>query len=275
MSQPKVPPGLEHFYRLNPSIWCHQPTSREPSKGPDLVLLYGWMDAQPRHLGKYAASYEKLYPNASILIITTKSYDAVVASDSANIKRVSPVLEILYALPPDSKLLLHFFSNGGGFTGMFVARAYKKKMGKALPATAIVLDSMPGRVRMHAQARAFLVALPKNVIVRAIATLILYIGFPLFKLRYFLTGQLDAVEQMRLTMNDKSFFDLDTPRMYVYSEADDMVEASDVEEHADEATKLGYTVAREKFLTSGHAAHMIQDPKRYWGAVQKLWALVS
>lgn len=158
---------------------------------------------------------------------------------------------------------------------MLLAKSYKKKMGKSLPATAIILDSMPGRVRLQAQVRAFMVALPKNVVLRAIATLILYITFPLYKLRYWLTGQLDDVEQIRLELNDKSLFDLDTPRMYVYSHADDMVEETDVEEHANEAEKLGFTVAREKFLTSGHAAHMIEDPKRYWGAVQNLWAMVS
>jgi Eukaryotic protein of unknown function (DUF829) len=275
MSQNKVPPGLEHFSRLNQSIWYHQPTSKTPSSDPDVVLLFGWMDAQPRHIAKYAASYEKLYPSASILAITTSSYDAALALNSANVQRVSPALEVLYALPPNAKLLLHFFSNGGGFTGVLLAKSYKKKMGKSLPATAIILDSMPGRVRLQAQVRAFMVALPKNVALRAIATLILYITFPLYKLRYWLTGQLDDVEQIRLELNDKSLFDLDTPRMYVYSHADDMVEETDVEEHANEAEKLGFTVAREKFLTSGHAAHMIEDPKRYWGAVQNLWAMVS
>jgi hypothetical protein len=80
---------------------------------------------------------------------------------------------------------------------------------------------------------------------------------------------------MRQVINDKNLFDLDAPRMYIYSLADDMVEPKDIEEHADEAAKLGYTVAGEKFLTSGHAAHMIQDPKRYWSVVQKLWGMVQ
>jgi hypothetical protein len=113
------------------------------------------------------------------------------------------------------------------------------------------------------------------MLLRSIATFILYITYPFFRLRYLLTGTVDAVEEIRRVTNDKSLFDLDAPRMYIYSMADDMVEPKDIEEHADEATKLGYTVAREKFLTSGHAAHMIQDPKRYWGAVQKLWGMVS
>jgi Eukaryotic protein of unknown function (DUF829) len=274
MSQSKAPPGLEHFSRLNNSIWYHQPTSPTPSNNPDFVLLVGWMDAQPRHIAKYAAGYEKLYPSASILAITTSSYDAALSSNAANIKRVSPALDILYSLPPNAKILLHFFSNGGGFTTVSIARCYKKKTGKSLPVTATVLDSVPGHVRLQAQVRAFMVALPKNVILRAIATLILYTAYPFFKLRYLLMGTVNVVEDMRLAINDKGLFDLDAPRVYIYSEADDMVESRDVEEHADEAKKLGYTVSREKFLTSGHAAHMIQDPIRYWGIVQKLWSMV-
>lgn len=233
------------------------------------------MDAQPKHIAKYAAGYEKLFPSASILAITTSSYDAAIATNAANTKRISPALDILCKLPPNTKLLLHFFSNGGGFTGMLLARCYKKKMGKPLPATATVLDSMPGRVRLQAQVRAFMVALPKNMIIRAIATLILWISYPLFRLRYLLTGRVDVVEEVRLAINDKSLFERDAPRVYIYSMADDMVESRDVEEHADAAEKLGCTVSREKFLTSGHAAHMIQDPERYWGIVQKLWSTVS
>ncbi|KAN0114742.1 Eukaryotic protein of unknown function (DUF829) domain containing protein [Hyaloscypha variabilis] len=275
MSQSKVPLGLEHFSRLNNSIWYHQPTSRTPSRDPDLVLVLGWMDAQPKHIAKYAAGYEKLYPSASILGITTSAYDAAIATNSANTKRISPALDILYALPPNAKLLIHLFSNGGGFTGMLLARCYRKKTGKALPVTATVCDSMPGRTRMIAQTRAFMVALPKSAILRAIVTFVMYITYPLYRLWHILTGTLDAVEVIRLALNDKSLFDLDAPRLYVYSEADDMVDPKDVEEHADAAAKLGVTVFREKYLTSGHAAHMIQDPEKYWSIVQKLWSGVS
>jgi hypothetical protein len=275
MSHSQIPPGLEHFSRLNASIWYHQSTARTPSKDPDFVLLLGWLDAKPRHIAKYASGYKKLYPSASILAITTSTYDAVLSSNAANIKRISPALDILYTLPPNAKLLLHFFSNGGGFTTVCIARCYMKEMGKALPVTATVFDSVPGYVRLQAQARAFMVGMPKNMILRAIVALIWYISYPFFKLKYLLTGTVDVVKDMRLATNDKSLFDLDAPRVYIYSEADDMVEPKDVEEHADEAKALGYTVSREKYLTSGHAAHMIQDPKRYWGIVQRLWSTVS
>jgi hypothetical protein len=274
MSQFKVPPGLEHFSRLNSSIWYYQPTSRTPSNDPDFILLLGWMNAQPRHIAKYTARYEKLYPSAQILAITTSSYDAAFATTAANIKRISPALETLYILPPNSKLLLHFFSNGGGFTTALFAKCYKEKMGRPLPVTASVFDSSPGKVRWQALARAFAVALPKNIILRTIGILLLQFIFPLFKLGNLLTGQEDLVEKTRRELNDKTLFNLNAPRVYIYSIADDMVAWQDVEEHGDEASNLGYTVNQEKFLTSSHAGHLIEDPKRYWRIVQRLWSMI-
>ncbi len=83
------------------------------------------------------------------------------------------------------------------------------------------------------------------------------------------------MEKTRQELNDKSLFNLDAPRMYIYSVADDMVDWKDVEEHGEEAKTRGYTVNREKFLTSSHAGHLIEDPKRYWSTVQRLWGMVS
>jgi hypothetical protein len=275
MSQFKVPSGLEHFSRLNHSIWNHQPTSRTPSNDPDFVLIVPWMDAQPRHIAKYTAGYEMLYPSAQILAITTSSYDVAFNTTAANINRISPALEILYALPPNTKLLLHFFSNGGGFTTMLLAKCYKKKMEKPLPVAATVFDSTPGRDKWPESVRAIAVGLPKNIVLRTIGTLILHLMYAFYVFGYLLTGQEDLVEQTRRALNDKSLFDLDAPRVYIYSVADDMVDWRDVEEHGEEAMKLGYTVNREKYLAGGHAGHLIEDPKRYWSIVQELWGMVS
>jgi hypothetical protein len=48
-------------------------------------------------------------------------------------------------------------------------------MGRALPVTAVVMDSSPGRATYEATVRAFAVALPKNILVRLIGILVLRI----------------------------------------------------------------------------------------------------
>ena len=62
-----------------------------------------------------------------------------------------------------------------------------------------------------------------------------------------------------------------TPRLYLYSQADEMVPWTEVEEHAEEARKAGLDVRMERFEGSPHVAHARTDPERYWGAVKKVW----
>lgn len=271
----KVPSGLAHFSRLNPAVWIRQATSTSSSADPDLILLVGWMDASPRHIAKYTAAYEKLYPFSRILAITTSSIDAAFGTHAANLNRIAPVLEVLYTLPPNAKFLLHFFSNGGAFTSTLIARTYREKMGRALPVTAVVMDSSPGRATYEATVRAFAVALPKNILVRLIGVLVLRIFYGLYQMVYWLKGQDDMVEQARKQLNSKDLFDVDAPRVYIYSTADDMVDWRFVEEHGEEAKKLGYTIDREKYIETGHAGHMLVDEKRYWTTIQRLWSKVS
>jgi hypothetical protein len=193
---------------------------------------------------------------------------------AGNVKRVGPVLEVLYTLPPKTKLLLHFFSNGGSFTSILIAKKYQEKMGKLLPATAVILDSTPGRGTYEATVRAFAVALPKNPVIRVIGILGIRMFFWLYYFAYLLRRKLDLVAQASKDLNTKTLMDVDTPRLYIYSEADDMVAWQSVEEHIEEAKKLGYTVESEKYLESSHCGHMMIDEKRYWAAVQRLWSTV-
>ena len=148
-------------------------------------------------------------------------------------------------------------------------------MGQALPLTAVVMDSSPGRATYEATVKAFAVALPKNILARLIGILLLRIFYVIYQMVYWLNGQDDMVEQARKQLNSKALFDVDAPRMYIYSVADDMVDWRFVEEHGEEAKMLGYTIDREKFIESGHAGHMLVDEKRYWTTIQRLWSNVS
>ncbi len=82
------------------------------------------------------------------------------------------------------------------------------------------------------------------------------------------------MESARRSLNDEKLFGKEGRRLYVYSTGDDMVRWQDVEEHAEEAREKGYAVDLEKFGKSGHAAHLILDPERYWRAVERVWGMV-
>jgi hypothetical protein len=233
------------------------------------------MDATARHISKYTADYEKLYPSARILAITSTLTDLTFASEAAKFKRLAPILEILYALPPDAKLLVHFFSNTGALIMMTLLRTYREKLGSVLPVSAVVIDSSPGRANYEATIRALSVSLPKNVILRVIGGFLLRVFYWLYILRAVMSGRGEEVEQSRKVLNDNDFLTVSAPRVYIYSVADPMVDWHYVEEHAEEAERSGYKVEREKFLKSGHVAHLLTDEDRYWATVQRLWKTAS
>jgi len=267
---------MENFITLSSSVFLYRPTSVISSHDePDLIILVGWMDAKPRHLSKYSAGYMKLYPSAQIIAITTSSIDTAFRTSHANVHRVAPVLELLYNFPPNLKIFVHLFSDGGAFTTGLIARMYKEKMDRQLPMRAMLLDSSPGRVTFRGTTAGFAVALPKNIIVKSAGTFAIVVIWCLYTIGYWLLGKPDLIESSRRHLNDRSFFCLSAPRMYIYSDTDQIVAWQFVEEHAVEAESLGYKVDREKFLGSSHNAHLLMDQDRYWNTVQRLWNTVG
>ncbi|KAJ7223481.1 hypothetical protein GGX14DRAFT_323855, partial [Mycena pura] len=63
-----------------------------------------------------------------------------------------------------------------------------------------------------------------------------------------------------------------TPRLYIYSREDQMVEATSVEKHVAEAREQGLSVEVEVFQGSTHVAHSRKDPVRYWSVISRHWS---
>jgi hypothetical protein len=76
---------------------------------------------------------------------------------------------------------------------------------------------------------------------------------------------------LRRSLNDLALFDARTPRVYLFSKADAMVGAEEVEEHADQAAAMGRHVVKVRFEKSPHAGHIREDDGKYWSAVMEAW----
>ena len=75
--------------------------------------------------------------------------------------------------------------------------------------------------------------------------------------------------QLRDALNDASVFPTTLPRMYMYSEKDELVSPDDVHDHAEEARQKGYAVVQERvFHNAPHAALLQESTVRYWQAVK-------
>jgi hypothetical protein len=106
--------------------------------------------------------------------------------------------------------------------------------------------------------------------VRVLLSLLIWTGLG----AYWVVGTIlkteNPIEHLRRRINNGALFAPNTERVYVYSTTDRMVDNASVEWSADEAEAKGWRVRREMFVGSGHVAHAVQEPDRYWSLVRGL-----
>ncbi len=140
--------------------------------------------------------------------------------------------------------------------------------------SAIILDSCPGDESLSAAQRAFSSAFSRSII-RILANVFVALLYCLQILARYLFRQKSILQHMKYRLNDSHVLPWTgkgTPRLYIYSDGDEIVASGAVEEHVTEAKAKGLNVRAEKFGNeSKHVAHARADPKRYWGAVERVW----
>jgi hypothetical protein len=156
-----------------------------------------------------------------------------------------------------------------------------------LPASAVILDSSPGDGGPDRTVRAFTSAIG-NPALRLVVKFCIRSLFALVSVRarmaalfaLFLPFMRSKAKQETMMGRVKTrlhapqllpWLGPRTRRLYLYSDADDMIPAEEVEAHAAEAKVRGLEVRMEKFEGSPHVAHARTYPERYWGAVRKIW----
>jgi hypothetical protein len=89
-----------------------------------------------------------------------------------------------------------------------------------------------------------------------------------------ITGNPSTHDFIRDGLNNPKIFpwmDSGTPRLYLYSDADQYSRVEDVKEHIEAAKKKGLNVREEYFRGSQHVQHSKAEPDRYWKAVRSIW----
>lgn len=271
---------LAPFTKLSSCIYVSEPDTSAEDTGdyPETIVIAFWMNAFSRSLVKYIAGYRQLAPRARIIFIRTSSSEFMLRpSKRAQYARLAPAVEALRALPTDSPVFFHMFSNGGVFATTHLLEAYQKATGSPLRISSTVIDSAPGTATLSAAVKAFSFILPKRWLLRLFSKILLYAYlasmFTLGKAVAKVLGIRDAVSVARQAINDgqlvRGINKAGPPkRCYIYSDADELVSWKDVEKHASDAELKGFPVRREKFSWTEHVAHMRADPERYWNTVK-------
>ncbi|KAJ1310803.1 hypothetical protein OPQ81_009323 [Rhizoctonia solani] len=246
-------------------------TSGVGKKTPTLILIFGWMGAQLPHLYKYTEQYNILYPSATQIIVRAHA-NYFWGSEVARRAAVSPVIKLLRdagihenTTAETSGLLVHTFSNGGALNETALARTIADTLPPttnipAIPAQAIVYDSLPGVLNIRVTVLAFTAAI-RSPVFRAIAKFIL--------------GILYIMGAAWRELNEPKLLPQHIPRTYIYSDIDELIPPESVERHAKKAKELiggdEGAIKLVKFQGSPHVAHVRTDPRRYWDTVVQTW----
>jgi len=278
---------MDGFTKLAPVIWLREPAPSpsplslsSPPSGlppPSLVVLCTWVGARPKHIAKYVAEYLGRYPAAALLVLESNLADMTYRGDGAQQARLGPARHVLQAhLQPGltgggGGVVVHAFSNGGAQCAAQVV-ATLPPVHRATAFRAFVFDSCPGEASYTRSANAILLPLANSPALKLLAFPFIHLLLCLIFIADRVFGFENVVARARRRLNSSAYIAHAVPRLYIYSSADQMVPAPDVEAHAEQARRAGYSdVANLRFEASGHCAHASRYAEQYWGGIARLF----
>jgi hypothetical protein len=253
---------------------------------PAVIIIYGWGDASLKHVVKYTAGYQSLFPRSKIIAVLSPILKAMTLSLDGRIRSMRPVVEEAFRekeglgqelSPKPRTILMHVMSNTGGMNFAATFEAYRRMYNHPMPHNLLVLDSCPGSTAYTAaNVRRFAFAMtvgtaawfpwPKSV-TQWLWFCVLYVlrGLEL------LVGRESAANFAVKATNSDVLTVKSAPRLYLYSKEDAIIYWEDIEKNAADAASKGYRVDRKVFQGSPHVGHMRIWPKEYWQAILQAW----
>lgn len=134
----------------------------------------------------------------------------------------------------------------------------------------LILDCCPGDDTFHRAYSAARMSVPETTIAQLLDKALLYPTVTVVN-RLQHAGLLRSVRDLRALLNDPGIFGSRPRRLYIYSKEDVMVGWQDVQIHVEDARSRGYDADQVVFERGPHCGLIIEDPDRYWTAVQKFW----
>ncbi|KIW21507.1 hypothetical protein PV08_02087 [Exophiala spinifera] len=281
-------PYLADFTRLGPQIFFYEPRGSIPSDAddvttPDLIILCSWMGALPRYIAKYTKPYQSIFPRSPILLLKQDGADLFWKPRYFQGHAIQPALSVIRQvvqekLPGKPRILLHIFSNGGSYSALFLADAYRNSSpnkDETLPISALILDSTPSLPSSKSGHAAISELLPKSEPMRTVSSAAIWAFIGIAQTYETLSRSENITIWLRRKLNEpgSAFTQDGLKRLYIYSQADALIPAGDVESHAKEAVDIigEERVQLEDFETSRHVGHAMLNGQRYWKLVEDLW----
>ncbi|XP_062995943.1 transmembrane protein 53 [Elgaria multicarinata webbii] len=228
-----------------------------------VVILLGWAGCKDRYLEKYSATYLQ---KGCVVIRYTAPWRMVFFSESFGIKSLQKLakklLELLFDFKVETKpLFFHVFSNGGVMLYRYIVELlHTQQQFQHLRVVGTVFDSAPGRKNLLGALRALsLVLAPYNICVKysllmTFAVVVVTLRIMLYPVTHFVhESHYDAM------LKQPSGW----PELYLYSRADSIILASDVENMVVARRQQQVFVKAVDFMDSDHVSHMRAYPTLY------------
>ncbi|KAJ3093757.1 hypothetical protein HK100_006424 [Physocladia obscura] len=240
------------------------------------AILLGWLDGKFQYLEKYAQQYRQR--NYTVIVFPSISADQSAmenakVGDALRFDQLRPLVSYLNEHniteplqssenPNLPSLVIHNFSNGGCFVLRRLVLALEAESRRFIR-SAVILDSCPSHATPTAGA-GFFSASYKQPIIKSIVWTIAYAGLYLYS----------SIFDMNLNPINVcgKYGILDScgvrgPRLFLYSDTDELVPMAEVESRIKEAEMDGVVVVSKKFSGSEHVKHAVMFPNEYWAAV--------
>lgn len=281
-------PLLSDFVPLGPRISLYSPAN--PTRG-QLIILCTWLGAAPKHIAKYTTVYNRIAPGARILLIES-GVPILVSSyarqRAAIVPAVLAVMDMLSGCSENKttpKILLHMFSNGGTNTATQFLFVLNERLRAPLPLIGMLYDSCPAKGTYWKDHRAMVYSLPKDVVSRTLGNVVVHIILLMLHTEIACGLENPSSLLRRTLLDEKKVTGTSEPSngeedatsrgpgraCYLYSKSDQMVDWTDVRDHAEEARSKGWEVEEVLFEGSSHCGHFQKDEGMYVKAMERMW----
>ncbi|WFC98056.1 hypothetical protein MYAM1_000778 [Malassezia yamatoensis] len=234
------------------------------SHSPCAVMVHGWMDAEIKHVAKYAQPYIELFPNATVLVQLSTVRSAFLTSVPGGQSDTDLALSLLHeaqngasASLPDVQptVIFHSFSNGGMMPLHTLLQLGCKSQRKLPKPMAYIMDCSPGHLDGDKFAQVMAKMAPTDSYAAQIrhwatrnATRVLFNGLTSYADLRKIENPLELVKR---NLNETSTWAWGSepqqlpPRLYTYTAADPFIDPKYVYQHAEQASVANGTPVPE------------------------------
>ncbi|KAK7066416.1 Transmembrane protein 53 [Halocaridina rubra] len=230
-----------------------------------VVFLLGWLGAKDQHLAKYCSIYNQ---RGCITIRYTSPLSYLFIRPRV---KLMPIARKLLALLKDMSLdahpvFFHVLSNNGSTLYYYITQALEETDAPVIDIKGLIFDSTPAPRRVYSGTRAIYEITAGSIWMKLCASLGMMIYLMswgvLSVLWTIISGKLPKYPPWSLVEER-----LRCPQLFLYSKADKLIAADDVEFFITERQKLGVPVMKRCWDDSPHVQHFRHHPEEYSNSI--------